>query len=304
MKKTIYLLLALPFLMVSCNNDEQAINEETLQVSFTAGISTHIGSRSETEERSVNKVVCAVFDAKTEKEVLRETKDITDEQIVFEPRLIKGRSYHVAFWAMKGDNYDVTNMREIKRASTNNSIDEENEDNYDAFTGTITINNILHTTTQQITLTRPLAQLNIGITEEDWNAVSNPETFNQTPGTVEIPNLGFSSFDAMQGKACGEEVNRTLTATGNELIVNGQTFKTLAKCYFFPTGANQDINITVKDNSTDKKEIRIVEVKNVPFNVNYKTNLVGSFLTGTITFNVSLGDTAFGEDENQNQEIE
>ena len=301
MKKIIYLLLALPFLMVSCNNDEQAINEETVQVSFTAGISTHIGSRSETEEPSVNKVVCAVFDAKTEKEVLRETKDITDEQIVFEPRLIKGRSYHVAFWAMKDQNYDVSNMREIKRATTDYSIDEED---YDAFTSTVTINNILHATTQSIPLTRPLAQLNIGITEEDWNAVSNSETLNQTPGTVEIPQLGYSSFDAMEGKACGEKVNRTLTATGNELIVNGQTFKTLAKCYFFPTGANQDIYITVKDNSTDKKEIRTVKVTNVPFKVNYKTNLVGSFLTGTITFNVSLDNTAFGEDENQNKEIE
>ena len=64
------------------------------------------------------------------------------------------------------------------------------------------------------------------------------------------------------------------------------------------------VNITVKDNSTDTKEIRTVEVTNVPFKVNYKTNLVGSFLTGTITFNVSLGNTTFGEDENQNKEIE
>lgn len=296
MKKLIYLLLVLPLFMASCSNDEVIQNEEIVQVSFSADISRRIGTRSETEVLSVNKVVCAVFDEKDNcKEVLREKKDIVAGQpIVFEPRLIKGRSYYVSFWAMKDENYNVDDMRNIFRKESSTESD------YDAFTASRKVENILNATSLNVELTRPLAQLNIGITVDDWNAVCGEPLYKE-PKSVEISNLGSSSFDAMLGQAVGDDVVRTFDVSGDEFEINGQNFKSLAKCYLFPTGETQDLSIKVNDDKGE--EIRTVDVTFVPFKKNYKTNLSGSFMTGTVCFNVTLEDTAFDGDENNDIEI-
>lgn len=316
MKKIIYLLLTLPLLFTSCQNDEQAVSEETVQVSFTAGLPQQMGTRA-SSSLSVDKLYCAVFENGVEITALREKIDITDTQnIVFAPRLIRGRTYDITFWASKDGAYNVTNMKSISR---NQGVAEEN---FDAFTActSITVNG---NASQTITLYRPLAQLKLGVTEEDWNGVANPATFNMTPTKIQLKLNAYTAFNALEGEAVGnnaEEITYMLDATGELFDVtiaqsNGtstnKTFKSIGMCYVLMQGTLQNesstspIIFSIFDQSTPANAIRKdVMIPYVPLRSNYKTHLVGGLLTGTITYNIALSTGDYVTDDDHNKEIE
>ena len=293
MKKTIYLLLALPLFMASCNNDEVEQGEETIEVCFNTNIPSHIATRTE-GSLSVNKVVCAVFEKGIEKTNLRDTIDITNPaEIVYTPRLAKGRTYNVVFWAMMDDNYDVTDLKSINRA-TDGSV---NETDYDAFTATQTIF-VQNSETISVALSRPFAQLNLGITTDDWNIVKN--SFGQTPCVTTIKYTSKDSFNALTGEANPEitEITRTSNASGTIYDnVHNKEYKLLGMCYVLMAEAAKEtiyINYSVTD-TQNKMIIANNSIAFVPIQRNYKTNIVGGLLTGTINYQISIENNFLDE---------
>lgn len=295
MKKIIYVLFVLPWILVSCSQEADQVVEESVEVNFSTAIPGQISTRA--TDLSVNKLVCAVFDEHQEI-VVSEIIAITDPaDIHFSPRLIKGRTYDVVFWAMKDGNYDVTDLTEIVRSS-NGSL---NEADYDAFTATTNIK-VDNSVTVPVTLTRPLAQLNIGVTQDDWNAVV---ALGQTPASTSISYESYDAFNALTGGLLMRNygsITRTAPASGT-FDVGSTTYKSLGSFYVFVDGTIEkrlsDLKFTIKDESGD--DIRSnVQIVNVPIQRNYKTNIVGGLLTGTITYNISLGGFA---DQDKNQTI-
>lgn len=298
MKKLLMMLIALPMLMMSCN-DEMAISEETVEVSFEAEIPAFVGTRAG-DVLTVDKLVCAVFENGQEIVGHRKTIDVTSASgITYSPRLVKGRTYKAVFWAMLGSNYNVDDMTCITRSATGYA-----EADYDAFTATVETN-VDNSTSVHVTLIRPLAQLNIGITAEDWTTASN--IFGQTPKTCTISYTAKDAFNALEGVAFGNDVEvvRTVVASGNDLTVGNDTYKHLGSCYVLMAEDNQitlDLTLSVLDQNTPAQSIREdVQIHYVPFQRNYKTNLVGGLLTGTVTYNVSI-EQDFSTNEN-NEEI-
>lgn len=287
MKNLIYLLLVLPLLFISCSNDDITISEETVQVSFCAEIPQPMGTRA-SSTLSVDKVYCAVFENGDEISTLRQTIDIIEgEPIVFAPRLIKGRTYDIVFWASKADAYNVTNMKAITRA-TNSST---NETDFDAFTSHVNVfvNNSNQPT--NIELTRPLAQLNLGVTQVDWDGVASESTFNMIPTNITISLTGKNAFNALTGLATGEDmsISYNLSVSGNGFTVDEKTYKNIAMCYVLPDAQKENFDITYSIYDQNNKAIRSdVTINSVPLQANYKTNIVGGLLTGIVTYNISL----------------
>ncbi|MBO5015329.1 MAG: hypothetical protein J6C92_05895, partial [Bacteroidaceae bacterium] len=136
MKNLIYLLLTMPLLFTSCSKDEGMASEETVQVSFSTELPKRIGTRAGTTDLNVNKVVCAVFEDEEEITTLRDEIEIKEgEEIVFAPRLIKGRTYNVVFWAMKDQNYNLNDMTAITSASETTAAERD----FDAFTESVEV---------------------------------------------------------------------------------------------------------------------------------------------------------------------
>ena len=294
MKKQFILLLTAVALLVSCSNDNTNFEEETVQVSFCAEIPQAMGTRA-AGDLVVNKLECAVFDENNnEITTLRQTIDIIDGQDpVFSPRLIKGNSYKIAFWAMKEGCYDVNDMKNISR------ISGQNEADYDAFTYATAIE-VLNSEQKEVTLARPFALLNAGISSEDWNAVTN--TFGLIPTTTVVTYTGKKCYNALSGEPVGtaEEINYTMPV-GGTVTVEGTTYNSIASCYilpdFLPVQATdvKSIFFTIKDQ--DGNAIRSnVEIPSVTLQSNYKTNIVGSILTGTVSYTISISN-AFANDE-------
>ena len=301
MKKLIYLLLAMPLLFTSCSKDEKMASEETVQVSFSTELPKRIGTRAGTTDLNVNKVVCAVFEDGEEISTLREVITIQEgEDIVFAPRLIKGRTYDVVFWAMKDKNYNVNDMTAITRASETTAA----ESDFDAFTESVEVE-VTGSKSETVTLKRPLAQLNLGVTLDDWNAVASEETFGMKPTKMIITLTGKDTFNALTGATTGEdkEVTYTLDVSGEDLVAGDETYKNIAMCYVYPDAGQENIDITYTIYDQDNDVIREdVTIQNIPLENNYRTNVVGGLLTGTITYTITF-EKDFNTTEN-NETIE
>ena len=295
MKNLFYLLLTIPFFLASCSNEDMTASEETVEVSFIAQIPQPMGTRA-SSTLSVDKVYCAVFENGVEITNLRQEIDVVEGQpIVFSPRLIRGRTFDIVFWASKAGAYDVTNMTAIVRAAGSTA-----EQDFDAFTAhtQVRVNNNQST---PIVLTRPLAQLNMGVTSEDWNAVTN--TFGVTPTTISISLTGKDTFNALTGWGTGEDkpISYNLSVSGNEFTVDGKTYKNIAMCYVLTDAQICDIKFSINDQNSDA--IRSdAEIYAIPLQANYKTNVVGGLLTGVVTYTISM-ETGYNDTEN-NKEID
>ena len=298
MKKLIYLLLAMPLIFASCSKDEGMASEETVQVSFSTELPKRIGTRASATVLNVNKVVCAVFEGGEEISALRKVITIQEgEDIVFAPRLIKGRTYDVVFWAMKDDNYNVDDMKTITRAS----VATATESDFDAFTESVEVE-VTGSKSETITLKRPFAQLNLGVTTEDWIAV---ETLGMTPQKIDIKVTGKDTFNALTGAATGEEkeLTYTLGVSGEDLEAGSEIYKSIAMCYVYPDAGqeNKKITYTIYDQKNDVIRENVT-IQNIPLENNYRTNVVGGLLTGTITYTITF-EKDFNTTEN-NETIE
>ena len=277
------------------------VSEESVQVSFSTELPKRIGTRASTTDLNVNKVVCAVFEDGEEIGTLREVITIQEgEDIVFAPRLIKGRTYDVVFWAMKDKNYNVNDMTAITRASETTAA----ESDFDAFTESVEVE-VTGSKSETITLKRPLAQLNLGVTLDDWNAVASEETFGMKPTKMIITLTGKDTFNALTGATTGEdkEVTYTLDVSGEDLVAGDETYKSIAMCYVYPDAGQENIDIMYTIYDQNNEVIREnVTIQNIPLENNYRTNVVGGLLTGTITYTITF-EKDFNTTEN-NETIE
>jgi len=288
MKNLIYLLLALPLLFTSCSNEDMATSEESVQVSFCAEIPQPMGTRA-SSTLSVDKVYCAVFENGVEITNLRQNIDIVESQsITFAPRLIKGRTYDIVFWASKAGVYDVTDLTAITRTTGGSAATESD---FDAFTAHIDVFVSNDNQPKPIVLTRPLAQLNLGVTPEDWDGVASVSTFNMTPTNITISLTGKDTFNALTGFATGDDksISYNLSVSGSEFTIEEKTYKNIAMCYVLPDAQKENFDITFSINDQNGDAIRSnVAINAVPLQANYKTNVVGGLLTGTVTYNITL----------------
>lgn len=291
-----YLSLTTAVLLFSSCTQDEMMSEEYVAVNFCAELPNRIGTRAGGVALNVNQVVCAVFEDGMEISTLREVIEIQEgQEIVFAPRLIKGRTYDIVFWAMKDNNYDVDDMTAITR----NSESTATENGFDAFTESVEIQ-VTGSKSETVTLTRPLAQLNIAVTKEDWDTVV--EKFSMTPTTMTITINGKHAFNALKGVATGEDekIIYNLQCSGDDLTVNNTTYKSIASCYVLPEERqeNFDITYTVKDQNSSAIRSSVI-INNVPLQANYKTNVVGGLLTGIITYNISIQEGFNQEEHNR-----
>lgn len=296
MKRTTYLAIA-ALLFVSCIKEPE--NWVPVQVNFTAELPQALETRAGSD-LSADKVYCAVFENDMEIPALRETISIENGQdIVYSPNLIKGRSYKIAFWACRQGCYEMTDMKKITRVETAGL----KESDYDAFTQTVSVE-VTGAKAHNVTLKRPFAQMNIGVTQRDWDVISDKTTYNMTPSRTVLKLTGKKTFNALQGKASGTDVELVydLAADGSSLKCNNQTYKQIGSCFILAESEKQTADVELSVYDQNNSPIRQnVSIKNVPLQMNYKTNVVGELLTETVTYNITI-DEAFNQAEHT-QEI-
>lgn len=293
MKKSVLFLL-LPLLFAACTRDDSTA-EEIVEFKFNASLPQKVQSRAAGTALNVNKVVCATFQSGTEITALRRTIDIAEgEPIVYSPRLIKGQRYQVAFWAMKDNAYTVTDMKNITPAAGDYSGSPAL---YECFTNSTDEFTVTGNDNVNITLTRPMACINLGTSIADMQAVTD---LGYTPTQVTATVSAAGTYNALD-KSCGAVRSQTMTrpVSDGSLSVNGIAYKAIASFMVFTDGSNVSLSYTVygrKGASGDTEPLVSQSIDNVPLGVNKNTNIVGELMTGSVNYSISM-ESAYSGDQ-------
>lgn len=297
-------------LATSCQNDEldavQTGNEAT--VSFTLGVEGGVQTRAISDGLTANRLVYAVFDEEgnritTIAKVDKDANFPTTENIT----LAKGQTYKVAFWAQNSATsaYVLDDDMNLTIDYTNSA---NNDEKRDAFFKTETFT-VTGNAQIDVVLKRPFAQINLGVTDTDWDAAVASGIEIATSKVV-IKNA-FTNMDLIDGSVSGEtEVVYDFGATpksSNEVLKvdldedgTAEEYHYLSMSYILVDAQKstlQDLDFTFHPISGN--DIVFGEgLNNVPVQRNWRTNIIGQILTGNIDFNISIDPIYDGEYNN------
>lgn len=313
MKKKFYTVALGALLLTSCSQDETPLagEAEAVKMTFTANLSTGIQSRADGEAVvSVDKLICAVFKQETNDgqvslngtELIRDTVDVdaTTGKATFTPTLLKGYKYGIVFWAYKsGTNfYDTNNLASITFTPNAGNNQDPNVEGLVAYTKTVK-DVSTSSTDLQVTLTRPLAQVNIATTQSDWDIV---EKLGETPATSTITLTNCSNvYNALNETYSGGATFTYTISLSNANKLADTEMVLLGTGYTFP-GSTVDCSISLKNNAETPAEIYTKKVSFLPTESNHRTNVVpetttdesgkevGGLMTGTVSYEVTISE--------------
>jgi len=328
----------------SCSNDEldvQSGNEA--QVSFSLGLEGGIATRAISDGQSAKTLVCAVYDAN---ETLLDKVVINDKQVDANGQyvntdafkggltdnvritLAKGQTYTIAFWAQNGDcdAYDTDDLKAVKVDYTNGAEGESatgdinNDDTRDAFFAAETFK-VEGNKEIEVTLKRPFAQINVGVTAEDWEAAiaSNIEieksavVINNVADEINLLTGAVKASDAMANGityTLGGIPNEPLYVETDATKEGKEEYVWLSMSYILVDDGSESaasvdgaqkstlngLKYTFAPENGKGQPIEFAEgLAGAPVQRNWRTNILGKILTGDIQFNITIDPVYDGD---------
>ena len=305
-------------LATSCSKDEleTASSGNEAQVTFSLGLEGHIATRAISDGKSADKLVYAVFNENGERISTFQKEEIsTSFPATVTLTLAKGQTYKVAFWAQDADcsAYDVDDNMNVKVSYENAT---NNDETRDAFFKTTEAFTVTGSTSMDVVLKRPFAQINVGVEQTDWTAavasgvtiqnssviIQNAATkINLVTGAVSEPTKVTYSLATIPVEDLKVDVN------GDKNIGDGEIYKWLSMSYILvddesETEGGQDAGKATLEGlkftfqPENGNEITLEDgLNSVPVQRNWRTNILGKLLTGDITFNISIDEMYEGD---------
>ena len=221
-----------------------------------------------------------------------------NKEFTVELKLLADQKYTIIFWAEVdgAGHYDTEDLRNV--AINDYSNEKANDESRAAFFRVYpfeTENG--ETITETIELYRPFSQINLGSTtyETSFNKVNGG---NVKVATSEMTVTKIAtSFNTLTGEGEGEQVvtfkaNATPNAPADDtqklLEVNDLYYYWIGMNYLIVCGDsdNVDVDITLDTNFGEVKHT----ISSVPVKENFRTNLLGNFLTTDATFTVVVDE--------------
>ena len=314
MKRLLVSLIALSatLLMASCAK-EQLLPQESgseASVSFMLGLQNSLQTKAIGDGTGANKLEYAVFDVTGKriegiKKVSKEVTFPTTETIT----LAKGQTYRIAFWAQNKacTAYTVSNDMVV---TINYEEASGNDETRDAFFKTVEVT-VTGDAELDVELTRPFAQINVGVTTEDWNtAVAAGITITESKAEVKQAASTLNLLDGKVAKPVDVTFNFANIPDPDEALsvdLDGEgpeDYKYLSMNYILPFDATTgDASTTLEDleftfRPVAGNDITLTKgLDAVPVQRNWRTNIVGQILSGDLSLNISI-DPGFNGDNN------
>lgn len=299
--------LAGAMLVTSCSTDElgsEGILDNEAQISFNLGVDNALLTRAISDGTSVNKLVYRVLDKDGNvisgfSQVAKAATFPLQETLT----LAKGQSYKIAFWAQNA-NGAYTVSEDMKQVTANYANAANNNENSDAFYKTIDLK-VTGNAAMSVELTRPLAQINVGVPAADWDAaVKSGVTVAQSKAEIKsVPN----QLNLIDGTVSGSaDVTYNLAAIPAEnlqadLDGNGEkeSYKYLSMGYFLAGAEKATLTSAAFEFKPEAGESIVLNegLNNIPVQRNYRTNIIGNILSSDINLNISV-DPIYADDHN------
>lgn len=312
--KTITAVVLAVLAVAACQKEnlgEVAPDGREAEVKLTL-TSPQIGTKSYADGQTVNKVFVHVYQqdaagnlkyiapaAAGESATPSQVVDMTGGAAKYSTRLVTGQKYTFVFWAeclgtaTSPYAYDPEN----KTVTVSYTGMAGNDETRDAFCNVLKNVEITGAYSSDVKLYRPFAQLNFGVTSEDY-AAAKAAGLEVTAAEVKLTNAA-TSLNLLDGTTTGDETvtfasaelpadpNATLTAGGKnykyvamDYVLVGKRAKTLS-----------EVTLTLTATGTQSATPEFT-YSNVPLQANYRTNIVGNLFTSPAEVNITV-DPAF-----------
>ena len=287
MKKSVFALLALGTLLLaaSCNKEPlESVNVGDEAV-VTFSIQADAVTKALSDGKSADQLTYAVYKEGTLVEGVGETLTGVTFPKQLQVKLAKGNTYQVVFFAQDADCAAYTLDKTAKTLAVDYTKLAANEDTGDAFYSVDEVT-VTGTINKNVTLRRPLAQINLGTDDYDTFAANN------SLGTMSIDIKGVpTTMNLLDGTLTEAVADYSVTAltpmTTEKIRVAGVDYTNLAMVYVL-AGDKALTEVTYKINDATPTEIVDLTVSNLPFQRNYRTNILGSFLTGGVNYTINI----------------
>ena len=297
----------------SCSEDELVSGEKASGVSFELTLEGGVQTKTISDGTGADKLVYAVYDEQgapvnvfngTTNQNTETNVSFADPGHKVQIDLAKGQTYQVVFWAQDADckAYNTDNLQNVTIDYKGVNNDETRDAFFKAEKVTVTGNQKV-----SVVLRRPFAQLNVGVTADDWNKAKAAGIEIET-SSVTIPEAA-SKINLLTGAVSeSTAVTYTLNTIPNQNLKVGNTeYEYLSMCYVLPNATNSadgtgKVTIPGKVQFTfhpkNGKDIVFDQgLTDVPVQRNWRTNITGKLLTGTIDFDITI-DADFAGDYN------
>ena len=286
-------IFALLLSTASCA-DEKFVDElsggETT-VTFNAQLPAGLQTRLAGDGLTATTLSYAVYEQGKTTPVITSEDEVTFEnrQATVSLRLAAGKTYDFLFWAdsygkdAEGNPYTVNFDAQTLTVDYAEAL--SNEEARDAFFGKATVA-VKGAMSENIILKRPFAQLNIG-TNDMAEAKTSGLNTEALQSSVKVYGI-FSSMNLITGMVDGStDVTFGLNDIPKEkFIVEGKAYDYLALNYLLVSDQKGLVkcDFTYSDGATT--ETRTID--NVPVQRNYRTNIFGSLLTGSVDLGITI----------------
>lgn len=261
--------------------------------------SPQIGTKSYADGKTVNKVFVHVYQqdaagnlkyiapaAAGESATPSQVVDMTGGTAKYSTRLVTGQKYTFVFWAecLGAAASPYTYDPETKTVTVSYAGVAGNDETRDAFCNVLKDVEITGAYSSDVKLYRPFAQLNFGVTSEDYAAAK-----------VKLTNAA-TSLNLLDGTVSGAEdvIFDTAALPTETLSAAGATYKYVAMDYVLVGKAAKtlsDVTLTLTATGTQSTTPEFT-YSNVPLQANYRTNIVGNLFTSPAEVNITV-DPAF-----------
>lgn len=314
MKRLLVSLIALSatLLMASCAK-EQLLPQESgseASVSFMLGLQNSLQTKTIGDGTGANMLVYAVFDSNGENVIIDKVAKRVSFPAVETITLAKGQSYKIAFWA-QNDATSAYTISDKMVVSVNYRGALGNDETRDAFFKTVDLT-VTGDAQIDVELTRPFAQLNVGVTQNDWDAATaSGVSISTSKAVVKEAASSLNLIDGTVGDPVGVTFDFGPIPT-DPLSVDldgdgtAETYKYLSMNYILPfdetTGESSttlsDLEFTFHP-ETGNDIVLTQGLDAVPVQRNWRTNIVGQILSGDLSFNISIDPVFNGDNKHE-----
>ena len=316
MKKLIYsaAAMAIAFFAASCQQENLEPAATSNTVTYTVQVADALATKALGDDvTAVDKVYYEVYrqkevNAENAKPVYEGYADVDSMtgKASFELEFVKNQNFVVLFWAQNSAlvNTDVTstdgmfNINDLRAVQLVNPGTSNNEA-AQVFAGKDTVTDCVPASKGNVTLYRPISQLNIFTTKESLKFGTKDITLSKS--TVTVDGL-YTTYNVAAGEAVVTPTTATYTYDSADVpeTKDTDTYAYVAMNYVgFAPSASTTVQVDFTITTLEDGDV-LHSVSSVPVKPNYRTNIVGNLLTEAADYNVTLGDWA---DTDENYEL-
>ena len=282
--KTILAAAIALVLAASCNKAETTPTEE-IAVNYSVNVPM---TKALGEGTAVNKVWYAVY--RTDGSLLKNYQPVEfkDGKANCQVVMMRGQSYKVLFVAQHYEGADAAyGITPATATLTMPTSAVANSDNYDIFTFVDDVVNYDGTPTDAVVLERRVAQVNFICNDTDW---ANAGALGMLPthSAVTLTSVP-QSYSLLSGTPSA--ATASVTYAKNARPAGDMNLATIF-CFVGASDASTDFTtdatLSLYTSEDQVEAVRTITVDNLPVKSNYKTNVNGNIMTGSVNYSITI----------------